>query len=248
MRVTIINSIEEPMADTALRIQNFLTRADVSANVIYIEDLVFKNFSDPINDIGEVVYFLTNNLNVGSIASILGRSRYVINKNFLQKKFSKLDVQFYLFDNGFSIPDNYFSLKPQAISKIKKELNFPLLIKFFRHVWGVNKLNNYSDYFLFFTKNTKLDCLFFENFVENAEIIKTYVINNEVFLEDELYSTDNILLEKVKKIGKVLSLEVYSVDVLKYENNFLFIDVNPAPALLGSQEAFVDFINYIRNK
>lgn len=126
MKATIINSIEEPMVDATLRIVDDLRKQGIDANAMHIEEMIFKNFKNLNKDAGDLIYLLTNDDNVGITVRMLnGNGKNIINYNFLEKKYSKIDVQFLLAKNSIGIPDNYFSPKLPNLSKIQKELPFP---------------------------------------------------------------------------------------------------------------------------
>lgn len=235
------------MVDANLKMRDDLREKNIEADTIHIEEVVFKNFKNLNKNMGSVIYFLTNDDNTGITARILNENKkHIINYGFLEKKYSKLDTQFLLYKNNIDIPENYFSSNLPSISKIQKDLVFPLILKSFKHLAKLSIFKSYPEYFSF-VKDNQSNERFFEKYIA-GNVVKAYAINGVVYFKekDGKYFKNHTLINKIKKIGKILSLEAYSLDFIEHNKKFLFLDVNPAPAFFGCKEAYNNFIKYIR--
>jgi hypothetical protein len=81
-------------------------------------------------------------------------------------------------------------------------------------------------------------------------------INNKIFStntnKNDLQPNFNNIhncKKALKKISKMVFLDVFSADVIHTETNYFIIDINPAPSLrssLASRKAFIEFICKLR--
>lgn len=251
--ISIIKSIKEPF-DIAENFIKTLSNDGIDCNSFYAEELVFSNFSHVFPDLKQVVYLFNNIQSAHILASFLEHNnREVINFKYFKNNYSKEIVQLLLFQNGLQVPKSYFSPEIAQLSRAKKDLTFPLIIKSQKHGGEIHVLNSYSEYMRFVFQNKVAGSVYAEEFLDsnNYKMFKVYCIGKEIFFDSSdsrIKSTQ--LIKDLSSIGEIFSLEVYSVDCFLslIDKEVFFIDVNPSPAFGQSVEAYNYFIQYLKSK
>jgi glutathione synthase/RimK-type ligase-like ATP-grasp enzyme len=249
----IIYSLDEGLIEGVEALNETFRVSGVEATRLALQDLEFVKFqckSDALSAI-DIVYFLTNDLRVETLARIfLKANKTVVNAEHLQKRFSKLTVQYILFDNDLPIPDNYFSLAAALSGKLARQLSFPIIAKSHRHMDQLLVINNLNDQKLLREiGDTSFPCYFEKYFDDDHVVFKAYVIATDVYFDAVGLTYASAALKRLlKKIGPALFLEAYSVDCVasRRSNRIYFIDVNPAPAFFGSIDARIRFAEYLK--
>jgi len=252
MGLTIIQSIKEPL-DIPETLANTLIREGVDCNLCYIEELAFFNFDYIGNNLKETIYFFNNTKLASTLVHILLHNhREVINDGYLQKSFSKETTQLLLIQNGFKIPDNYFSPEISRLSKMKDKIHFPLILKSFRHSEKYMVIHSYLEYMnVSFWGEVNHPVYAEEYLTANCKVFKIYCIDETIYFDSfgEQIKTQ-LLINDMRKIGSIFSLGVFSVDCIfnHIDKSVSVIDVNPSPAFGGSEVAGKDFIKYLKEK
>lgn len=249
--ISIIKSIREPL-DSAESFIKTLNNERIECNLCYVEELIFSNFSYIGKDLKQVIYLFSNEKSVGLLAALLQYShKKIINFEYFLKSFSKESIQFLLFRNGFQVPQNYFTPEISQLSKIKRDLDFPLLLKSWRHGEERYILNSYPEYMEFVSRTKTENDVYVEKYLnpDNYKIFKAYGIGKVIHfnLFGNQIKTPQ-LIKNLRNIGAIFSLEVYSVDCIfnMEDGKVFFVDVNPSPAFGQSEEAYNCFIKYLK--
>ena len=83
---------------------------------------------------------------------------------------------------------------------------------------------------------------YLEEKLDNTYEYKIYYVNKKVFFKDKIKIYDQEIDEMCEKISKILKLEVFSVDLIKIQDEYYVIDVNPSSAFYLSKKARLEFI------
>lgn len=203
---------------------------------IYLEDY----FAGPFElEEADRVYFLTNTVLALQFIERFGKNNYIINRSYYTRNFNKFETQKLLKDNGLSVPN---VLEFEHINK----KSFPIMCKSKKHadfVIAVHTLGALNDIFSKYNKND----FYLEQMIDTNEEIKIYFVKDEIYFYDG-YKNKKIskeISELCRRISKVLSLEVFSVDVLVNNEKLFVIDVNPAAGLYNSVFARKKLVEWV---
>jgi hypothetical protein len=135
--------------------------------------------------------------------------------------------------------------------KLADPLTFPIIVKSHRHMDRRVVLTDNNDYrALRESSETPFPCYFEKYLGDDHVIFKSYVIETDVYfdLTGQMYASADLKCQ-LEKIGRIFSLEAYSVDCIIScsTSHIYFIDVNPAPAFYGSSEARVRLAEYLKS-
>lgn len=228
------------------QVEKLKNESKLQTEVIYIEDLVDidKVFPDFENSI---IYFLCCNSPLIPIVikKLEKYNSYIINKEYLIKNYSKLDVQHMLYDNNVNVPKIYYT---ENFENIK----FPIFCKENKHEGIIIQAYNKISLIRFFEKfNAK--AFYMEQVIKNNGLnpkeFKVYFVEGKVFLKD-MTNYNKILIRICKQISLVLNnLEVFSADIIQnLDGEFFIIDVNPSAGFYLSDDGRKKFLEELIKK
>ena len=161
----------------------------------------------------------------------------IINKDFLLSKHDKLTCQEKMEINNISVPKIY---KKEDIAMFE----YPIFCKENKHqgitfqVYNIRTIN-------YFFENYNIDNFYFEESIKSIDEIKLYYINGKIILKNSTFSCDKKLKTICETISKSLNLDVFSTDILKFENKYYVIDVNASAGFYLSDLARKEFLYYV---
>lgn len=187
-----------------------------------------------------IIYFLCNSFLIKEIVELSKNVNcYIFNETFFRSNYTKLEIQKILSQNQIKIPKIF------EISKITTA-EFPVFCKENLHAGIVLKA---------YTKNTLIK--FFNKFPQDKfyieETINGQAEDKYYWIRGKLYSKENSKINnKVKndcaKIAKILNLEIFSIDVIKNDKQYVVIDVNPSAGFYLLDEARNNFIKELEKE
>ena len=125
-------------------------------------------------------------------------------------------------------------------SKIKDN-TYPIFCKENNHVGIIFLVYNKVTLDKFF-KKFNMNKFYLEEKLDNTYEYKIYYVNKKVFFKDKIKIYDPEINKMCEKISKILKLEVFSVDLIKIQDEYYVIDVNPSSAFYLSNKARLEFI------
>lgn len=187
----------------------------------------------------DVIYFLLNDKDLINliIEKINKNQCKILNKGFYLKKYNKENVQNILLKNQINAP---------KIVDFNENINKKVILKAKYHTLPVNIFENMTELKKFLLdKNT---CDFYaEEFIEKDIEYKIYYVNGKIFFYDNIETFYNEKLNKtLQLIGKILELDIYSVDVIFAKEEFYIIDINTATGLFMSKGARQELTSLIQ--
>lgn len=152
-------------------------------------------------------------------------NKNVINYKFYQNYKSKLEVQQLLSNNNIATP------------KILYKINNEVYLKENKHEGLVKLINNINQ--------IDIDDYYLEEVIYGIE-------SKYYFVFDKLFDKNNEIIDKsllklANDIKEILSLEVFSFDVINKENINYVIDVNISPGFYKSDISRSYFINKVKD-
>ena len=153
---------------------------------------------------------------------------YIFNNKFFESNYTKLEMQKLLIDNKISTPQIF------QISK-EKEMQLPILFKENRHsgmILEVYTKNTIEEFF----KRFKEDDFYIEEKINGGQEIKYYYIKGNIYTNNNSIIYDVVKLY-CNKISNILGLEIFSVDIIKKDNKYIVIDINPSAGFYLLDEA-----------
>lgn len=203
---------------------------------IYVEDYL----NSPINFSKEdIVYFLTNTLLVKEVINKINNQCVVINRGYyLNDLTDKYSIQQKLYNNKIMVPQ---LLSADSLNRY----SFPIMCKSKSHanfIIAIFTLSTFTDIMLKYNVGD----FYLERFIKCTRELKAYFVKDKTFLYDNEnnFKYFKELNETLRKIGNLLNLEVFSVDILLTENAFYVIDVNPAAGLFNSKASRQYFVEW----
>lgn len=180
-----------------------------------------------------ILYILNNSTyNLQLIKEIKDKVYKIINEEFYCKENTKLKIQKELKTNDILVPN---IIEYEKVTKYE----YPLFFKSVDHaelvlkVYNKNSLDNLLQKF-----DSK--SIYLEESLEdsNSEEYKVYFIKNTIYFDD-MYGnfTDNIIEQLCLKIGNILKLELFSIDIIKRNDYYYVIDINPSAGLYKSSKS-----------
>lgn len=191
------------------QIDKLINESLIEAKSYYIEDLLISDIKFNSDDL---LYFMCSNYSLIK-SYLLTRiiDAEIINKTFLLKEKTKKDVQLILSEKSINTPkllndinDKFFYLKENNHEGLSKKIKG-------------EELNDFShiDYYL-------------EEYIDYKIELKLYYVYGQIFNKKEI--EHNIKLINIcNNISRILSLDVFSVDILIDDLNYYVIDVNYSP-------------------
>lgn len=127
----IFISRKESFIGSALKIRK---ESPIETEILYIEDFIDDKKMLKIND-KDIIYFLSNVKSIPKVIKKLSKVNcFIFNKEFLEKDYSKDEVQEILYENGIKIPEiiSFKNIKKDSFPLFCKEKNIQEL--HFRHI------------------------------------------------------------------------------------------------------------------
>lgn len=227
--IKIVLSYEDNYIDRVEKIkEEFFDDVDY----FYVEDYINKNILLDFTN-NDIIYILNNSTyNLQLIKEIKDKVYKIINEKFYCKENTKLKIQKELKTNDILVPN---IIEYEKVTKYE----YPLFFKSVDHaelvlkVYNKNSLDNLLQKF-----DSK--SIYLEESLEdsNSEEYKVYFIKNTIYFDD-MYGnfTDNIIEQLCLKIGNILKLELFSIDIIKRNDYYYVIDINPSAGLYKSSKS-----------
>ena len=227
--IKIVLSYEDNYIDRVEKIkEEFFDDVDY----FYVEDYINKNILLDLTN-NDIIYILNNSTyNLQLIKEIKDKVYKIINEEFYCKENTKLKIQKELKTNDVLVPN---IIEYEKVTKYE----YPLFFKSVDHaelvlkVYNKNSLDNLLQKF-----DSK--SIYLEESLEdsNSEEYKVYFIKNTIYFDD-MYGnfTDNIIEQLCLKIGNILKLELFSIDIIKRNDYYYVIDINPSAGLYKSSKS-----------
>jgi len=210
--------------------------SNLKVNINYIEDFILNENKLEILK-NSVIYFLCNSeLNKELVESLRNINCYVFNKRFFESNYTKLEMQELLINNNINTPKVY------QISN-ENQMKLPILFKENKHagmIFEAYTKNTIEEFF----KKFKEDNFYIEEKINGGHEIKYY------YIKSNIYTNNDCIIEKsvksyCEKISNLLGLEIFSVDMIKKNNQYIVIDINPSAGFYLLDEARNKLINEI---
>lgn len=227
--IKIVLSYEDNYIDRVEKIkEEFFDDVDY----FYVEDYINKNILLDFTN-NDIIYILNNSTyNLQLIKEIKDKVYKITNEEFYCKENTKLKIQKELKTNDILVPN---IIEYEKVTKYE----YPLFFKSVDHaelvlkVYNKNSLDNLLQKF-----DSK--SIYLEESLEdsNSEEYKVYFIKNTIYFDD-MYGnfTDNIIEQLCLKIGNILKLELFSIDIIKRNDYYYVIDINPSAGLYKSSKS-----------
>lgn len=210
--------------------------SNLKVDINYIEDFILKeNNIEMLKN--SIIYFLCNSeLNKELVKLLRNINCYIFNKRFFENNYTKLEIQELLSNSNINTPKVY------QISH-KNEMKLPILVKENRHAGMILEAYTKNTIEKFFGK-FKEDNFYIEEKINGGQEIKYYYIKNNIYTRDGSI-VDDIVKTYCGKISNALGLEIFSVDMIKKDCQYVVIDVNPSAGFYLLDEARNKLINEI---
>lgn len=244
MRLIVFISRDDDFYGSAKKIQEL---SKIDSEIIYIEDFINEMGWDKITDT-DIIYFLCNGEKVNyCLNKIIDSNKKceIINKEYLLKNDSKLEVQQKISQVGVPVPK---IIDANEIENAK----FPIFCKQNSHTGIVIKAYTKKAITDFFKKFDLKD-FYLENTVtsdqeKNIEF-KAYFSNGNVYPKDGENEFNDYVKDICTKISNELyQLQAFSVDFIENSSGLYVIDVNTASGFYMSTGARNEFVKKYVNK
>lgn len=196
--------------------------------------LVLEDYNKDLNINNSNIYFLCNTPLISKIVKGLNSNNYIFNKEYYLSNYKKKDAQILLEQNNINVP------KIIDYNKIENNI-YPIFCKENNHVGIIFLVYNKLTLDKFF-KNFNINKFYLEEKLDNTYEYKVYYVNKKVFFKDKVEIYDLKINNICENISKILKLEIFSVDLIKIQNEYYVIDVNPSSAFYLSNKARLEFI------
>ena len=227
--IKIVLSYEDNYID---RVEKIKEEIFDDVDYFYVEDYINKNILLDFTN-NDIIYILNNSTyNLQLIKEIKDKVYKIINEEFYCKESTKLKIQKELKNNDILVPN---IIEYEKVTKYE----YPLFFKSVDHaelvlkVYNKNSLDNLLQKF-------DSRSIYLEESLEdsNSEEYKVYFIKNTIYFDD-MYGnfTDNIIEQLCLKIGNILKLELFSIDIIKRNDYYYVIDINPSAGLYKSSKS-----------
>lgn len=144
---------------------------------------------------------------------------YIFNKKFFENNYTKLEIQKLLIENELCVP-KLFTYKKA------KELKYPVFCKENKHAGIIFKAYTSNTIERFFEKFNKKD-FYIEESIDGQQEIKYYYVNENIYCKNN-FEIPFIITNYCSKISKLLNLEIFSIDIIKNNDSYIIIDLNPS--------------------
>ena len=231
-KCNIFLSKKEKYLGSATKIKN---SSKVPVNIIWIEDFMScENKKEILED--SIIYFLCNTSLIETLMKeIENVNCFIINKNFFKNNYEKEKIQNILASNNVKTPKIY------CIDNNYENLVYPVFCKENKHAGMILKAYTQDTIVKFFERFDSRK-FYLEESIEGDTEAKIYFVKNKIYYNKNIVESDAIL-ETCKKVSKILNLDIFSIDFIKNNNEYVVIDVNPSAGFYMLDEARKDFIN-----
>lgn len=224
--------------------QKICEESKIKSKIIYIEDFVESEDYSSIVD-SDIIHFSCNSKLIYSILERIKDVKcYIFNKNFLLKKYSKLDLQLIMKNNGILVPQIYHSIKDIKLPVFCKEnIHTGIIFEAFTPMTIKKIFSKFDEKDFYFEENV---CL--KNSSNNE--MKFYYSNGKLCPKNnkKVPNYMNYISDKIKNI---FDIEIYSIDIIKSKKGIYVIDFNPAVGFYLSdkgRKGFCEAVNKIVEK
>lgn len=210
----------------------------IETEIIYIEDFIKENKIDTIED-SDIIHFSCNSKLVYEILDkIKDKSCFIFNKEFLLKKYSKLDLQNEIMKIGIRVPKIY-----KEINKIK----YPVFCKENHHAGLILQVHSPGTLQRILERFSDIDFYLEENVAKEYKNVteeKYYYSNGVLHSKTGVVHNPNIL--KISNLIKEnFNVDIYSIDVIKNDSDTILIDFNLAVGFFLTESGRKDFIKMV---
>ena len=240
----IVFSKDEAFRDGAEKIKSEALLHNKTCELIEIGDVAENTLPQ---DIGSLVYFLTNNALVGEKVNFFKkRGVRVVNEKALLGDVSKFFLQDTLRENRIHVPK---SILTSGDGARPEELQYPMFIKSQYQASTVIKVENESELEKHMKNINNTGTYYFEQAVteENFLLQKYYYIHGTGLSIDYKDAAPQWLCLILENMSRALNLEVFSADIFINwaTKDYYCIDINPASSFFMSDGARSEFIKSI---
>ncbi len=235
-----IISKTEAYNEAATLLKDSAQSGGLKVEILFIEDMV-ASIDFPLRS---TFYFLTNHSATPTVSrSLEDKGHGIINLEFLKNNITKSVVQEKIKSAGVNVP---ILVDRNGVS----DKDFPVYIKseyqndFVKRVVSKDELENEIKLLPSASK------WYLEKDVEgqSVNLNKIYYINGWfINRSDEKQKVRSNLSQALNLISSSLDLKIFSADIFLSDTmeNYLCIDVNPAPGFYNSSEARKVFVSYL---
>lgn len=212
--------------------------SSIETEIIYIEDFIKENKIDTIED-SDIIHFSCNSKLVYEILDkIKDKSCFIFNKEFLLKKYSKLDLQNEIMKIGIRVPKIY-----KEINKIK----YPVFCKENHHAGLILQVHSPGTLQRILERFSDIDFYLEENVAKGYKNVteeKYYYSNGILHSKTGVVHNPDIL--KISNLIKEnFNVDIYSIDVIKNDSDTILIDFNLAVGFFLTESGRKDFIKMV---
>ena len=212
--------------------------SSIETEIIYIEDFIKENKIDTIED-SDIIHFSCNSKLVYEILDkIKDKSCFIFNKEFLLKKYSKLDLQNEIMKIGIRVPKIY-----KEINKIK----YPVFCKENHHAGLILQVHSPGTLQRILERFSDIDFYLEENVAKGYKNVteeKYYYSNGVLHSKTGVVHNPDIL--KISNLIKEnFNVDIYSIDVIKNYSDTILIDFNLAVGFFLTESGRKDFIKMV---
>lgn len=212
--------------------------SSIETEIIYIEDFIKENKIDTIED-SDIIHFSCNSKLVYEILDkIKNKSCFIFNKEFLLKKYSKLDLQNEIMKIGIRVPKIY-----KEINKIK----YPVFCKENHHAGLILQVHSPGTLQRILERFSDIDFYLEENVAKGYKNVteeKYYYSNGVLHSKTGVVHNPDIL--KISNLIKEnFNVDIYSIDVIKNDSDTILIDFNLAVGFFLTESGRKDFIKMV---
>ena len=209
---------------------------NLDVSIYYIEEFIkFKNKKKFLEN--SIVYFLCNTYLIKKLLNkTTNVNYYVFNKKFFINNYSKLEIQKILMYNNILIPKILNS----------DEYKLPIFIKENKHAGIVIKAYTRNTINIFMRKFNNHN-FYMEEDINGDKEVKYYYVKGRIFSKND-NNLLNVISEYCNKISKILDLDIFSVDIIKKNDLYIVIDVNPSAGFYLLDEARNKLVEEIESK
>ena len=212
--------------------------SSIETEIIYIEDFIKENKIDTIED-SDIIHFSCNSKLVYEILDkIKDKSCFIFNKEFLLKKYSKLDLQNEIMKIGIRVPKIY-----KEINKIK----YPVFCKENHHAGLILQVHSPGTLQRILERFSDIDFYLEENVAKGYKNVteeKYYYSNGVLHSKTGVVHNPDIL--KISNLIKEnFNVDIYSIDVIKNDSDTILIDFNLAVGFFLTERGRKDFIKMV---
>ena len=212
--------------------------------IINIEDYYNEVININLNE-KDIIYFTCCNSLIVSQTIKKIRKEFkcqIINEKALsiENILSKKNLQFYLYTNSINVPKIYLDIN---------SVKFPIFCKEQSHQGFTAEIYNRKSLNCFFQK-FDISKFYLEEALSTNNSMKTnfkvYYVNGKIYTKDGTIRRSSNVEKICRKISLLLGdLEVFSIDLIKFQKKLWVIDINICTCLYLCDRGRKDFIKYI---